>query len=374
MAPEPQTSNDRDEALRRLLVREADASPLPRHVEAGRAPEPPPSTGPNRRRVAIVTSIVAVLVVAVSVVALTLPTHRRAPAGSTSADPRPSSSPTVGQVLAVLSSDDGRKQTRSFAPMGMSFNVEYTCVGDGTLSISVPHNFTSGAACSSGHGSAGRPNDVGRGNKGTAGTTTITISASNDALKWKATITAVKPTFTIPQPIATPTTSAGRAARYCTSRDLAARYRSVRWLGGSSDGDQGEIALRNTSGTACFLYGQPQLQFLDATGRPIGRHSNARTDQRGIEFRGIPTVELDPGHLAYVELDASNPTLLKDKPTDATCPTMTSTAMRLSLATTLAGPSQRGTITIRTSAIRACTNDTLQLFNTIYLGYKARSN
>ena len=369
MAPESQTTKDRDEALRRLLVRAADASPAPRHIRTGGAADATPSTAQNGRRVALVTAIVAVLVIAVSVVALTHPTGHSAPAESTTTNPRPSSTPTAGQVLAILASDGKRAQTATFAPDGMSFTVEYTCVGEGDLTISVPHNFTSGGACV--QGSTTRPNRTGGSNKGTAGSTTITFTASNDAVKWKATIRALAPTFTEPEPIATPTTSAGVAARYCGSSDLIARYRTVQWLGGPTPGDAGEISLANSSATTCFLYGQPQLQFVDSAGHLIGRHSNARTDQRGIEFREIPPVELAPGHVAYIEVDASAPILLKDKAADPTCPTTVSTAMRISLATTLAGTARHGTITVRTAAIHACTNDTLQLFNTIYLGYRA---
>jgi hypothetical protein len=370
MAPETPTFEDFDEVLRRVLVREADASPVPRKLRAEVRADASPSSGTSGWAVALVTGIVAVLVVAVSLVALNLPMGHSAPAGSIATGPRPSPTPTSGQVLAVLSSDHGRKQTVEFAPEGMSFDVEYTCVGEGSLSISVPHNFTSGGGCNSGQGSTGRPDHVGQSNKGTPGRTTITITASSDALKWKATIRAMQPTFTAPKPIATPTTSAGLASHYCSKGDLTAGYRTVRGI--SRDTTTGEIALTNIGETTCFLYGQPQLQFLGADGGLIGRHSNARTDQRGIEFHGMPPVELEPGHSAYIEVDASNPGLLKDKPTDARCPTTTSTAMRLSLATTLAGPAQSGTITVRTAAISACTNDTLQLFNTIYLSYREK--
>jgi uncharacterized protein DUF4232 len=74
------------------------------------------------------------------------------------------------------------------------------------------------------------------------------------------------PTTTQPPASSTSTTAASAQTQACVAGQLAV----VLGQGGGAAGSVGTVvSFKNTSGTACSLYGYPGLQMLDATGKPI---------------------------------------------------------------------------------------------------------
>jgi hypothetical protein len=364
MTPEPNRVLDRDDALRALLVRQVEESgPRLRAPQLLTVPQPRPAE-PSRRRTLLVTVVVAIAVVLASAAALTVrpPVSGGTATGSASAVATPTGSPTPGQVLAVLTSDDGPKQTRTIHPEGLALRITTSCTGSGTFAISVHGDSEESGSCG-GEGSS-------EGNKGMAGSTTVRVTASDKRAVWRVTITAIAETYVTPTPVATATAADGAAIPFCTSSDLAARFSPLRLSSEVTEAEGGQLVLTNTSASRCALAGYPRLQFLDRAGQLLGRHSNGGSDQRSSTAKGIRPVIVAPGHRAYVQLNYYNRRYFQQN-RDSTCAFTDSTAMRVDLANSFAGPGQHGVLVVRTPVIHACENSTLQLFDTVFVDYPA---
>lgn len=357
-----QQPDERAQALRTLLIE-----------QVARAKIDVSSPRPTRRhlsapaRTAWVTGVVLVVVVALSALVLHARVSTPPPVAAPAPTPTSTAVPAPGQVLATMSSADGARQTRSVSPNGMALVVTSTCSGGGSLSISVPHDFDSSEGCEGlSKGSSGG------GNMGTPGTVPVHVRASSPKTKWTVTITVSRPTYVTPTPIPTPTASDGSPAPYCTDADLTASYRSVEGRDKSA-APAGEIAFTNTGSEPCTLYGAPKIQYLDPSGDLIGRHANARTDQKGLAFKGVSPVTLKPNGHAYVQLDHYDLAYYTDNPDDGPCTPEAVTALRVDLSNTLAGPEQHGTLTVTTPPVEACKQPVLQLFNTDFVNYGMQS-
>lgn len=358
-------SDDRTAVLRDLLIEQVARSTIDpvhrraasRHLSAS-------------ARTIWVTGVVLVIVVAVSALVLRGGLSSAPPVGgslpTSSATAASTAVPAPGQVLATMSSADGVRQTRVVSPNGMSLVVMSSCSGGGSLSISVPHDFDSGEGCEGLSKSSS-----GGGNKGTAGSVPVHVRASSPKTKWTITITVSKPTYITPTPMPSPTASDGAPAPYCTDADLVASYRTVQGRD-ERTAPAGEIAFTNGGSGPCTLYGAPRIQFLDHSGDLIGRHANARTDQKGLAFKGVLPVTLEPGGHAYVELDYYDLAFYTDNPENGPCTPEAVTALRVDLSNALAGADQHGTLTVTTPSVEACKQPVLQLFNTDFVSYRMK--
>ncbi|GAA4755102.1 hypothetical protein GCM10025783_30310 [Amnibacterium soli] len=88
--------------------------------------------------------------------------------------------PTPGQVLATISSTDGRKQTRTITPNGVPLEILYRCTGDGQIAVVIPRGPALNSMRCDGPMTASSPTGV-------PGSVPVTVSATGSA-KWTVTV------------------------------------------------------------------------------------------------------------------------------------------------------------------------------------------
>lgn len=334
---------ERDSAVRTMLVRRvAEPDALP--------------TGSARLRVGIVTSVVLVVVVALSVLAIRVGGGRvDAPVGEASRTPLPTASPPAGVPLGRYTSDDGPKQTHTIHPNGLAISTTFACRGVGDWSIRIPHEFDSAAVSPPGR-PPGRCDGVSgsTGNKGESGAARLIIDSA-PTTRWTLTVIGIPETYVTPTPIPTPTDGSGVAVRSCAAEDLSARLERVAMPKGVTRADGGQIELTNRSGTRCALVGYPMVRFVDDAGSILGHHTMAAVDDHDISGKGMRAVLLVPGGSAYTQIDWYLPNYYVPNE-EGPCERRVVHTLRIDLANRFAGPAQRGSLTLPAGGVTACLN------------------
>jgi hypothetical protein len=348
----------RDEALRELLVEQADASRA--NAGTGRASGVgssgwTPSWTRSDRPALLATVAVVVLVLAASIAALGLvPALRGASPADSFSGPRPE--PTItGRVLGTWSSDEKPPVHARFDTHGLALAVIITCSGKGSLFVSIPHEGDESGGC------GGVSTSVG--NKAHSSPAYLTVRPTGH-VRWTVTVKGVRETYVTPMPVATARAADGAAVPFCAPADLSVSY-GLRTLEGAVPRSRtGQLTFTNTGPSRCALAGYPTIHAL-AGGKAVGHHANDWIDERSSIEHGLKPVLLAPGGHAYVQL-GTTPAAQTDQP----CRPATSSALRVELANRLAGPGQAGALDVRVPSFAACANPkALQLFRTVFLDY-----
>ena len=361
MEPEQRTG-DRDTALRAMLVERVG-------LPAGRSVR----SGGERLRVGVVTAVVLVAVVALSVLAIRLGGGTRgAPAGggtptaSSASDDLPTPTLPAGKVLGRWTSDGGAVQHHTIRPGGLAIATVFECKGPGEFMVSVKRSGSEG-------GNGGCGSSSGAGNKGVAGSTTVTIR-TDERMVWTLTVVGVPETYVTPKPIPTPTDSSGAAVRYCTAGDLSARFAAHAMPDGVTEVHGGELVFTNTTGATCALAGYPEVRFL-SDGEPLGHNTMNHTDERMTIEKGLRAVIVQPGASAYSQIDWYLPDANEQE--EGACEARSVTDLQVDLAYDLSSPGQTGTLDVPLgSTATACLNGEHgalgkygQLSSTVFVDY-----
>ncbi|WP_375389395.1 DUF4232 domain-containing protein [uncultured Amnibacterium sp.] len=339
MAPEHEHP-DRDTAVRAMLVGQV-AAPLRRAAMSR-----------ERVRDVLVTAAVLVVVVALSVIAIRSvgdrggPADGGAPATSSAVDALPTPTLTAGKPLGRFTSDDGPVQRHVIRPDGLAVATVIECSGPGSYLFSIARDGSQG-------GDGGCGGGVTSGNKGVAGSTTVTIR-TDKRMTWTLTIVGIPETYVTPRPIPTPTDTAGTAVRYCTADDLTARFVAGAEPKGVTEVSGGDLVFTNASDSTCALAGYPEVRFL-LDGAALGRNTMNHIDERSSTEDGLHAVLLRPGGVAYSQIDWYLANYYPENE-EGRCAVRTVSAVQVDLAYDLSSPGQTGTLTVPIGTATACLN------------------
>jgi hypothetical protein len=379
-----QEIDDRDAAVRAMLVAQVQRSAeQPASLaDALRSP------GLGRSRMglmaAVASGVVLVLVIVLSAVAIRVGAGGGAPAHSgdpsisasdgvttpTPSDPNaiPDVEAPAGVLLGRYTSADGPNQTHTIHPNGLALSVRYACTGRGAYFFGISHDSED-----SGDGSCG--GGGGYGNKGHTGALTVTIRTAK-TMRWTFVVVGIPETYVTPQPVLSPTDSAGAAVRFCTGADLAVRYQPVLGPNEVTEVGGGQLVLTNTSSSTCALAGHPLVRFLDGS-RPLGHHTMDAVDQRSSEAKGLRPVIVAPGGKAYSQIGWYLPNFYVPNE-EGPCQARTVHALRVDLGNRLAGAAQQGSFDVPIGTATACLNGAHgtngkygQLSSTVFVDYAA---
>lgn len=361
---------DREGAIRAMLVERAGGSRRGSWTAAV-------AQSSDRRRAGLATAIVLVVVVALSVFAIRVggglrgaPTGADAPVAAPTGASIPVPSRPPGVELGRFSSADGPKQTHVIRPDGLALATAFACEGGGekeTYLIHVPHAFDEGGSC-------GGTSGGGAGDKGTAGSVTVSIS-STDSMRWTLIVTGVPETYVTPQPVETPLDAAGSPVPFCTDQTLKASFEAVPEPDGVTEVSGGQLRFEDVSAAACALAGHPMVRFVDEDGQVLGHHTMDRIDERSSTEKGLRPVVLQPGGVAYSQIDWYLPNYYPEND-EGDCVQRTVHLLRVDLANRLAGAAQTGFLVVPVPAATACLNGAHgvdgkygQLSSTVFVDY-----
>ena len=372
-----QDTDDRDAAVRAMLVDQVRRAPDAPASLAQALAAPPGGGSRVRRGAGIATAVVLAVVVAVSFAAIGWSTaHLRSPAigGSPSVTTRSSIDWPVPTPSGVLlgrwtSAHGGPNQTHTIQPKGLALSYRFDCSGPGPYRLTISHDSEEAGTGSCGGGGGGF------GNKGHTGTLTVTVRTGKTT-RWALVIMGIPETYVTPRPVLTPKDATGTAVRFCHAGDLTARFASVRMPSGVNEVRGGQLVFENTSVSTCALAGQPRVRFLDGS-TALGTHTMAHTDQRSSEEHGLVPVVLRPGGKAYSQISWYLPNYYVPNE-QGPCTAQPVHAVRVDLANTFAGAAQTGSLDVPIGTATACLNGAYgvygkygQLSSTIFVDYAA---
>lgn len=128
---------ERNAALAELLIARVEGEAARSHGSPRPERERRSSWTTERLRVAVVTGVVAAMVVGGS--AYVIWSQASAPSRPAAiGSPTRISSPAPGRTLATFRSQDGRTQTRTVAVDGSALQILLDCSGSGTITVMVP--------------------------------------------------------------------------------------------------------------------------------------------------------------------------------------------------------------------------------------------
>lgn len=355
MASEPEDT-ERDRAVRSLLVHRIQRPAAARGVRLH----------PDRARVALVTAVVLIAIIALTVVSIRLTGGRPAPAeggtptaAPTTEDALPTPTIPAGKLLGRFTSADGPVQTHTIHPNGLAIAARFECAGIGDYSVSISHDSefasmtpagqTPGRCAGAGSGGGG----PGSREKGHTEPVKVTVKTAK-GMTWTLTLVGIPETYVTPRPIPTPTDSTGTAVRYCTAADLTARFAAHAMPDGVTEVRGGELVFTNTTDSTCALAGYPEVRFIDG-GTALGSNTMNAVDERSSEEDGLRAVVLRPGGRAYSQIDWYLRNYYPEND-EGTCDARTVSSVRVDLAYDLSSPGQTGTLDVPIGTATACLN------------------